>query len=285
MPCRNRSGLELQQARRRGEQQPAGFEFHFRHDRFHEGDQQLAAVRCGHLQQIVAAADQVAHRADGGAIGDEPCLQADQIEQVKLTLRQVRTIVRWHQQLLTHQGFGGTAVVDSVKTHHKDRLAGQLPSFLELDLRGVTTPIASQPPGPRWLRSNRGGDPAEIQLKKGRQLPGKSIFVVRFDGVDNRSAAEALVGQELLVPADDRPDLAEGEFHLLDLVGLEARLIADGPAIGTVSDLISGGNDLLEVTTTDGRKLLIPFVEAIVPEVKLEAGWLLLTPPPGLLEL
>ena len=140
-------------------------------------------------------------------------------------------------------------------------------------------------PGPRWLRSNTGGDPAEIQLKKGRQLPGKSIFVVRFDGVDNRSAAEALVGQELLVPADDRPDLAEGEFHLLDLVGLEARLIADGPAIGTVSDLISGGNDLLEVTTTDGRKLLIPFVEAIVPEVKLEDGWLLLTPPPGLLEL
>ena len=42
---------------------------------------------------------------------------------------------------------------------------------------------------------------------------------------------------------------------------------------------------LLEVTTTDGRKLLIPFVEAIVPEVHLDNGWLLLTPPPGLLEL
>ena len=61
--------------------------------------------------------------------------------------------------------------------------------------------------------------------------------------------------------------------------------MVDDPAIGTVSDLISGGNDLLEVTTTDGRKLLIPFVEAIVPEVHLDNGWLLLTPPPGLLEL
>ena len=38
--------------------------------------------------------------------------------------------------------------------------------------------------------------------------------------------------------ADDRPELEEGEFHLLDLVGLEARLTADGPTIGTVSDLI-----------------------------------------------
>ena len=140
-------------------------------------------------------------------------------------------------------------------------------------------------PGPRWLRSRKGGEPKEIQLKKGRQLPGKSLFVVRFEGIDNRGAAEALVGQELLVAGDDRPELAEGEFHLLDLVGLEARLTTDGPAIGTVTDLISGGNDLLEIKTADGRKLLIPFVEAIVPEVQLEDGWLLITPPPGLLEL
>ena len=48
------------------------------------------------------------------------------------------------------------------------------------------------------------------------------------------------MGQELLVSADDRPELEEGEFHLLDLLGLEARLAADGPAVGTVSDLISG---------------------------------------------
>ena len=88
-----------------------------------------------------------------------------------------------------------------------------------------------------------------------------------------------------MVPADDRPELEEGEFHLLDLVGLEARLSADGAAIGTVRDLISGGNELLEITTSEGRKLLVPFVEAIVPEVQLEEGWLLLTPPPGLLEL
>ena len=140
-------------------------------------------------------------------------------------------------------------------------------------------------PGPRWLRSRKGSEPTEIQLKKGRQLPGKSLFVVRFEGVENRSAAQTLVGQELLVSADDRPELADGEFHMLDLVGLEARLAADGPALGTVTDLISGGNDLLEITTTDDRKLLIPFVEAIVPEVQLEGGWLLLTPPPGLLEL
>ena len=140
-------------------------------------------------------------------------------------------------------------------------------------------------PGSRWLRGRKGGEPKEVQLKKGRQLPGKSLFIVRLEGIDSRDAAEALVGQELLVPASDRPELEEGEFHLLDLVGLEARLHPDEPAIGVVTDLISGGNDLLELKTSAGRTMLIPFVESIVPEVHLKKGWLLLTPPPGLLDL
>ena len=146
-------------------------------------------------------------------------------------------------------------------------------------------------PGPRWLR--RGHDSAQlVELRSGRQLPGKELFVIRLAGVDDRRAAEALVGQELLVDAHDRPPLAPGEFHLLDLVGLEVRLLepggSHGPAIGVVRDLLHGGNDLLAVDLHGehgGRRILIPFVTAIVPEVRPEEGWIGLTPPPGLLEL
>ena len=97
------------------------------------------------------------------------------------------------------------------------------------------------------------------------------------------------------MPAADRPKLARGEFHLLDLVGLEVRLLEEsdlqgklqpGRVIGTVKDLIHAGNDLLEVEPAGGgAPLWIPFVEAIVPEVQLEAGWIGITPPPGLLDL
>ena len=139
-------------------------------------------------------------------------------------------------------------------------------------------------PGPRWLQA-KGAEPKEVELLEGRQLPGKSIYVVRLKGVNNRASAEALVGNTVLVPAADRPELGEGEFHLLDLVGLEARLAGSDDAIGTVSNLISGGNDLLEIKLHSGKTVLVPFVEAIVPVVLLEEGWLLLTPPPGLLEL
>ena len=135
--------------------------------------------------------------------------------------------------------------------------------------------------GARWLQ--RRNDPARpVELLGGRQLPGKELFVVRLAGIDSREAAEALVGEQLLVPASNRPKLAKGEFHLLDLVGLEVRL--DGKAIGRVSDLIHAGNDLLEIEL-ESRKVLIPFVQAIVPEVQLEAGWIGITPPPGLLDL
>jgi len=167
-------------------------------------------------------------------------------------------------------------------------------------------------PGQRWLQG-RTGPAKAVTLLSGRQLPGKELYVLRLEGVNDRSSAEALVGHALLVPASDRPPLAEGEFHLLDLVGLEVRLLANGRGIGRVTDLLHAGNDLLEVELeadpgvapdpnhpaesglapgsglpagqTKPRRILIPFVEPIVPEVHLAEGWLGITPPPGLLEI
>ena len=126
-----------------------------------------------------------------------------------------------------------------------------------------------------------------MRLLRGRPLPGKDLFVLQLDGVDDRTAAEALVNQELLVDAADRPSLEPGQFHWLDLKGLEVRLLHGAQPIGRVTDLLTAGNDLLEVELLDppGRRVLIPFVPAIVPEVRPAEGWLGLTPPPGLLEL
>ncbi len=139
-------------------------------------------------------------------------------------------------------------------------------------------------PGPRWLQKP-GAAIQSLELISGRQLPGRDLFVVRFEGINNRSAAEALVQHQLLVDVNDRPELEAGEFHVLDLQGLEVRLDPGGPAIATVVDLHHGGNDLLEIELLDGaRHCLVPFVEAIVPEVHTKEGWLLLTPPQGLLD-
>ena len=138
-------------------------------------------------------------------------------------------------------------------------------------------------PGTRWLR-RRGQGQREVQLISGRQLPGKELFVVRFEGINDRTAAEGLVHQELLVAADDLPELEEGEFHLLDLQGLKVHLENEAEPIGVVVDLHHGGNDLLEIKLDgSGKNCLIPFVKEIVPEI--HDDWILIRPPEGLLEL
>ena len=80
--------------------------------------------------------------------------------------------------------------------------------------------------------------------------------------------------------------LHERNEQLAAIASLDLQqVIAATDEIGHGADRVSGGNDLLEIKRSDGSKLLIPFVEAIVPEVHLQDGWLLLTPPPGLMDL
>ena len=101
--------------------------------------------------------------------------------------------------------------------------------------------------GDRWLRYPGKVEPEPIKLKKGRYIPKKNLYIVKFEGVNYRDQSEALRDAELLVPASDRPELDDGEFHVMDLVGLEVFLQETGESIGRVVDLISVGNDLLEI--------------------------------------
>ena len=139
-------------------------------------------------------------------------------------------------------------------------------------------------PGKRWLQSKK-EEPRKVDLIKGRQLPGKEIYVIQLAGINTMTLGKELIGEKLLIPADHRPELGDDEFHFLDLVGLEVKIQNDAVPIGKVSGLINGGNDLLEVKCNKGKTVLIPFVKAIVPEISLEKGWLIITPPPGLLDL
>ncbi len=139
-------------------------------------------------------------------------------------------------------------------------------------------------PGERWLQS-KDEEPQNIQLICGRQIPGKSIFVVSFQGINDRTTAELLVGKKVLVNSKQRPKLKEGEFHLLDLVGLKIKLQTEKREIGQIINLINAGNDLLEIELKSGKKVLVPFVSEIVPKVNLKEGWAIITPPSGLLDL
>lgn len=108
-------------------------------------------------------------------------------------------------------------------------------------------PERFEQPGTRWLLRANATQPEAIKLERGRAIAGKGIYVVKLAGVDDRTQAETLRGAKLLVTADDRPSLAENEFHVSDLIGLEVIDQATQTPIGTVVSMISAGNDLLEV--------------------------------------
>ena len=108
----------------------------------------------------------------------------------------------------------------------------------------------------------------------------KTVVVVRFKGVNDRNAAEALNGTELFIDRSQLPDdeLDEDEFFQTDLIGLEA-LDADGKSYGGVSALFDfGGGDLIELSLKGKRPMLIPFTEAAVPEIDFEKGTIRVDP-------
>jgi len=67
-------------------------------------------------------------------------------------------------------------------------------------------------------------------------------------------------------------------------VGLEARV--GSQVVGKIAALHTlPVQDLLVVETPDGKEILVPFVEQIVPEVNVADGFVLMTPPDGLFEV
>lgn len=108
-------------------------------------------------------------------------------------------------------------------------------------------------------------------------------LVVGFVGVTDRSGAEALSGTLLLAEVDPHEQAGPDEFYDRQLVGLRARTRA-GEEIGEVVAVEHGGAQDLLVVRRAGADVLVPFVTAIVPEVDLDAGVVLLDLPPGLLD-
>jgi len=121
-----------------------------------------------------------------------------------------------------------------------------------------------------------------LVLRSARDNNG--ILLLGFEQVGDRSGAEALRGTKLLadVLADDGDEEA---WYERDLVGLTA-VTVDGTEVGEVTALESRpAQDLLVVRLVGGREVLVPFVTAIVPEVDVKGGRVVLNPPPGLLDL
>ncbi|GLX02935.1 ribosome maturation factor RimM [Microtetraspora sp. NBRC 16547] len=113
----------------------------------------------------------------------------------------------------------------------------------------------------------------------------KDILLLSLAGVDDRDAAEALRGTLLVIDSADLPPTEDpDEFHDHQLIGLTVVTVAGEP-VGEVADVLHHGQDLLVVRRPSRAEAYVPFVKALVPEIDLEKGVLVVNAPPGLLDL
>jgi 16S rRNA processing protein RimM len=109
-------------------------------------------------------------------------------------------------------------------------------------------------------------------------------LLVAFEGVTDRTAAAELTSTWLSVDTSELPPSEDpDEFRDHELIGLAVRT-TNGDAVGVVKDVLHHGQDIL-VIEAPGAEHLVPFVKALVPEVDPAAGFLVIDPPPGLLDL
>lgn len=123
-----------------------------------------------------------------------------------------------------------------------------------------------------------GSDGCTYTIKTVR--PAKNVVVARIAGIDSREKAEALNSVEFSVPREalQQGALSDGEFFHADLIGLTA-MDRQGGRYGRVAAVHDfGGGDMLELSISNRKTVLIPFTQAAVPEIDVEGGTITVEP-------
>lgn len=110
------------------------------------------------------------------------------------------------------------------------------------------------------------------------RMQGKAL-ALKFTGVDDRTAAEALKGTELFIPRAALPPPRENEYYHVDLIGLAAQTAA-GEHIGIVKSIQNfGAGDVMEIEKLNNETEFLPFTTEVITRVDFGEEIIILNPP------
>ncbi len=137
--------------------------------------------------------------------------------------------------------------------------------------------------GAVWLKA--GEQPARrMNVLSFRLHQGTPL--VQFEGIQDRSAAEILRGQTVLVPESALPDCGDDEIYLYELLGFDVFLEKEGERLGTLDHVhFHGEQELWVITNPGGKEIYLPAVPEFVISIDPETRKICVRPPEGLLEL
>ncbi len=135
---------------------------------------------------------------------------------------------------------------------------------------------------------NRFDEGSSVFTEGGRELVVQACrrngarLLVTFQGVVDRTAADALRGTMLVVPVSMLPDLEPGEFWPHQLEGCEV-VTESGRSLGRLTDVIPNPtNDIWVVVDDDGTESLLPAISQVISDVDLKAARVLVKDIAGL---
>lgn len=105
-----------------------------------------------------------------------------------------------------------------------------------------------------------------------------------LEGLEDRTAAESVVGCDLAIPMEQAAPLAADSYYLHQIIGLQVE-DENGVYLGEVVDIFSTAAHDIYVVRQATKEWYLPAIKEIILKVDLKAGKLLVSPPPGLLEI
>lgn len=135
--------------------------------------------------------------------------------------------------------------------------------------------------GPILTATYPDGSVGALKLEHIRRQ-GKKVLL-RFEGIPDRDAADALRGAQLYIARDHLPPLEEGEFYLGDLAGYTV-ISEDEEEIGRVQEVWDlPANEVLQLKSGE-REILIPFTDDVIQSIDHSRGQIIINVIEGLLD-
>ena len=111
----------------------------------------------------------------------------------------------------------------------------------------------------------------------------KNLIVLKFQGVDSISDAEALIGSEIQIPFEERTSLEPDEVYVSDLTG--CTVYDSGREIGRIEDVRFGAGEAPLLVIQGEKEYLVPFASQYIERIALEQQRIEMKLPAGMLEL
>lgn len=120
-------------------------------------------------------------------------------------------------------------------------------------------------------------------IKSVRPYKGDMV-ILKLEGIDDATAAEALRNANLEIPLDELAELPPDVYYQHDILGLLVRTLA-GQEVGRIVDImLTGGNDVYVVKAPGGTQILLPAVKEVIKQIDLRRHVMYIDPIKGLLD-